>query len=74
MYGPPMWKAFQRYRQLDPGARELFWQAVVLLPSLAVSLRVRGRRIVAHDDPGRIGELCELILADVAKVLGRVNV
>jgi hypothetical protein len=37
-----MWKAFQRYRPLDPGARELFWQAVVLLPSMAVSLRVRG--------------------------------
>ena len=42
MYGPPMWKAFQRYRKLDPEARRLFWRAVVLLPWVAYSLRVRG--------------------------------
>jgi hypothetical protein len=37
-----MWKAFQRYRKLDPEARKLFWQAVTLLPVVAVSLRLRG--------------------------------
>jgi len=37
-----MWKAFQRYRELDPEARKLFWRAVTLLPLVGVSLRVRG--------------------------------
>jgi len=42
MYDPPMWKAFQRYRELDPEARKLFWRAVSLLPVVARSLRVHG--------------------------------
>jgi hypothetical protein len=37
-----MWKAFQRYRALDPVARKLFRQAVILLPRIAISLRLRG--------------------------------
>ncbi len=37
-----MWKAFQRYRALDPQARGLFWRAVFLLPWSAISLRLRG--------------------------------
>lgn len=36
--------------------------------------RVPVRRIIAHEDPGKIGQLCELILADAARVLGGVNV
>jgi Transglutaminase-like superfamily len=41
-YGLPMWKAFLRYRKLDPEARKLFWRAAVLLPLAAASLRLRG--------------------------------
>ncbi len=37
-----MWKAFQRYRALDPQARNLFWRAFFLLPWSAISLRLRG--------------------------------
>jgi Transglutaminase-like superfamily len=37
-----MWKAFQRYRELDPEARKLFQRAAVLLPLVALSLRARG--------------------------------
>ncbi|HKN23259.1 MAG TPA: lasso peptide biosynthesis B2 protein [Candidatus Acidoferrum sp.] len=37
-----MWKAFQRYRALDPLSRSLFRQAVLLLPTIAISLRFRG--------------------------------
>jgi hypothetical protein len=37
-----MWKAFQRYRALDPQARTLFWRAAVLLPQIALSLRFSG--------------------------------
>ena len=37
-----MWKAFQRYRLLDPEARSLFRHAVALLPLTVVSLRLRG--------------------------------
>lgn len=37
-----MWKAFQRYRELEPQARKLFWRAATLLPLVSVSLRVRG--------------------------------
>jgi hypothetical protein len=37
-----MWKAFQRYRALDPEARSLFKRAAVLLPSISLSLRLRG--------------------------------
>lgn len=37
-----MWKAFQRYRALDPQARNLFWRVVLLLPWTAISLRLRG--------------------------------
>jgi len=37
-----MWKAFQRYRALDPEARRLFWQAATLLPLTSFSLRIRG--------------------------------
>ena len=32
--------------------------------------RIPVRRIIPHQDAGRIGELCEVILADVARVLG----
>jgi Transglutaminase-like superfamily len=39
-----MWKALPRYRTLDPQARKLFWCAALLLPLLALSLRVRGFR------------------------------
>jgi Transglutaminase-like superfamily len=37
-----MWKAFQRYRALDPEAQRLFWQAVRLLAWIGASLRLRG--------------------------------
>jgi len=37
-----MWKAFQRYRALDPEARKLFERAALLLPLVALSLRLRG--------------------------------
>jgi hypothetical protein len=37
-----MWKAFQRYRLLDPEARKLFRWAALLLPLVALSLRARG--------------------------------
>jgi len=37
-----MWKAFQRYRALDPEAQRLFGRAVTLLPLIALSLRFRG--------------------------------
>lgn len=37
-----MWKAFQRYKELEPEARKLFWRAATLLPLVSVSLRVRG--------------------------------
>ena len=37
-----MWKAYQRYRALDPEARSLFGQAVLLLPQISLSLRARG--------------------------------
>src|ERR1700739_588942 len=44
MFGPPMWKTFQRYKELDSEARKLFWQAAILFPVVAVSLRIRGFR------------------------------
>lgn len=37
-----MWKAFQRYKALDPEAQKLFWRAAALLPTVAVSLHARG--------------------------------
>lgn len=37
-----MWKAFQRYRALDPEACTLFHWATLLLPCVGLSLRVRG--------------------------------
>jgi len=37
-----MWKAFLRYRALDPQARALFWRAAFLLPRIALSLRLHG--------------------------------
>jgi hypothetical protein len=37
-----MWRAFERYRALNPEARKLFWRAAVLLPQIAISLRFRG--------------------------------
>jgi len=40
-----MWKAFQRYRALDPKARALFRRAALLLPWIAFSLRFRGFRL-----------------------------
>jgi hypothetical protein len=36
--------------------------------------RIPVRRIFAHEDPSKIGELCDLILTDAARVLGSVNV
>jgi hypothetical protein len=44
MFNPPMWKAFQRYKELDSEARKLFWRAATLLPLVAVWLRIRGFR------------------------------
>jgi Transglutaminase-like superfamily len=37
-----MWKAFQRYKALDPEARRIFRRAVFLMPQVNLSLRVRG--------------------------------
>jgi len=37
-----MWKRLQRFRKLDFAARRLFLRAVVLLPVIALSLRLRG--------------------------------
>ena len=37
-----MWKAFQRYRALDPETRALFRRAVFLMPRVNLSLHVRG--------------------------------
>jgi Transglutaminase-like superfamily len=37
-----MWRAFQRYRALNPEARKLFWRAALLLPQIAICLRLRG--------------------------------
>jgi hypothetical protein len=37
-----MWKAFQRYRALDPEARAIFRRAVLLSTRIAISLRLRG--------------------------------
>jgi hypothetical protein len=37
-----MWKAFLRYKALDPQARSLFGQTVILLPRIVLSLRLRG--------------------------------
>jgi hypothetical protein len=37
-----MWKAFQRYRQLDRESQKLFWRAVLLLPVVSRSLHKRG--------------------------------
>ncbi len=37
-----VWREFERYRRLDPEARKLFKRAAVLLPQIAVSLRIRG--------------------------------
>ena len=37
-----MWKAFQRYRLLDPESRKLFWRAVTLLPVVSRCLHTRG--------------------------------
>jgi hypothetical protein len=37
-----MWKAFERFKALDPEARKLFARAVILLPQVSLSLHVRG--------------------------------
>jgi len=37
-----MWKAFQRYRALDPEARGLFRRAAFLIPQITTSLHLRG--------------------------------
>jgi hypothetical protein len=37
-----MWKAFQRYKALDPEARALFRRAVFLMPCITLSLHIRG--------------------------------
>jgi hypothetical protein len=39
-----MWKLLQRFNALDHRARGLFLRAVILLPVIAVSLRLRGLR------------------------------
>jgi hypothetical protein len=41
---PPMWKLLQRFNALDRRAQSLFLRAVVLLPVVAVSLRLGGFR------------------------------
>jgi Transglutaminase-like superfamily len=40
--GSSVWQEFERYRRLNPGARKLFQRAAVLLPQIALSLRLRG--------------------------------
>jgi hypothetical protein len=42
--GSSVWQEFERYRRLNPGARKLFQRATVLLPQIALSLRLRGFR------------------------------
>jgi transglutaminase superfamily protein len=37
-----MWHALKRYKRLNPEARELFQRAIVLLPRVALCLRLRG--------------------------------
>ena len=37
-----MWEAYQRFRALDPKAQKFFGRAVILLPWVMVSLRLRG--------------------------------
>jgi hypothetical protein len=37
-----MWEPLQRYRALDPQSRRIFRRAVVLLPLVRLSLRLRG--------------------------------
>jgi hypothetical protein len=37
-----MWEAFQRFRTLDSKAQKAFGRAVILLPWVMVSLRIRG--------------------------------
>lgn len=37
-----MWEAFQRFRTLDPKAQRIFGRAVILLPWVMASLRLRG--------------------------------
>jgi len=37
-----MWEPVQHYRALDPGSRRIFWRAVILLPMVRASLRLRG--------------------------------
>jgi hypothetical protein len=39
-----MWKRLHRFRDLDPSSRSLFIHAMVLLPLIWLSLRVRGFR------------------------------
>lgn len=54
-------------RNRDHRAKEFhdLWKVVGTVPV---------RRIFAHEDPSKIGDLCALILADAARVLGSVNV
>jgi Transglutaminase-like superfamily len=49
-----MWKAFQRYKELGPEAQRLFWRAAVLLPFVALSLRVRGFQRTKQHLVGRL--------------------
>jgi hypothetical protein len=55
-----MWETYQRYRALDAETRRTFRRAVILLPLIGVSLRVRGykktqdylqRRLDGHSAP-----------------------
>jgi hypothetical protein len=44
-----MWEAFQRFRALDSEAQRVFGRAVILLPWVMLSLRLRGfRKTQAH--------------------------
>ena len=39
---PRMWERLQRYKALDPASRRMFRRAVILLPLVRCSLRLRG--------------------------------
>ena len=49
-----MWEAYQRYRALDADTRKTFRRAVVLLPLVRLSLRVRGYKKTQESLQGRL--------------------
>ncbi len=49
-----MWEPFRRFRALEPGARGLFLRAALLLPSVSLSLRLRGFRATQQSLKNRI--------------------